>query len=524
MFCRLYIVVFTILSFFLILSPQDASAQKINDKEAALLKTEIQKTLEFYNGFYAAGGAATLKWDGDILVEPADKYYAVTLPDLTIIDHQKQQEIHVGMIAANAIPVEKKDANDIDKWNLSVALPTPILAHRNGKVVGQVDAREQKISILWAPALKQMIDADITLDDVVFADYTTGLSTLADSFKLERNFRKDGKQNTWTGFDRYTIENILLQDQNKTEIMKAKKIVAKSDLQNMDFQKALDMQKRYGELSKGIAENKSGIDTTTVIDFIGQGLGLYAGQKAMFHVEDAYVYGAETGRALDIDTIDGLVEMTGKGKGFVKSKVWLENVMSYTLTPQGQKQVSMHSPFNVVFDGSLNNLPELKDFKSMIQNTPITNEQGQPTGFYDKTIKVGELLTLLNKTGTLVTINEVKAESALSSMALTGNTTFHPDAQWGVQSNSVLTFQGLDKLSQAVTAEGGEQGKQAMAIIQMLQSMGKVVQQGSATKPEIVTFNIDVGKDGTLLLNGTNIAPLLAMLQPQLQQMQQQGQ
>lgn len=521
----LYRLFMTVLVVFTLFTGRSALAQKTNADEASKIKAEVEKTILFYQNIYASGGVVSLAWDGDVSVEPVEDYYAVTLPDLKVIDHQKKQEIHIGMIAANVVPVAKKNADDIEKWSMSIALPTPIFAYRAGKITGQMNAGEQSIALLWAPSLKQVIDADIAFNAVEILDYTTGLSTFADLFQLKREFRKDVKKNTWTGFDKYTLDGVNIVDVNKTEIIKVKKLVAKSDLESMDFEKATSLQESYSDLSKWSADNKGAIDTVTIIDFIGQGLGLYAGQKAMFHIEEASVHSVETARTIDIGTVDGLIEVTGQGKGFLKSKVWLENVIASTLDDKGQKQIGMHSPFNINFDGILNNIPELKNVKTMVQQVPVQDAQGKNTGTFEPAIRVGDILTLLNKAGTVITVNELKAESALSTMNLNGKVSFDPNAVWGVESVFTILLQGLDKLSQAISSETVGQNQAQASIVQMLQSLGQVVQQGTPAKPEIVSYKIDVKKDGTLLLNGTNIAPLLAMVQPQVQkQMQQQQQ
>lgn len=91
--------------------------------------------------FEKTGG--TFETNGAIMVEPAGKYYAVTLPDITLV-HPNKSRTALGLIALNASPAGAK------KWNITMALPTPIITKSAaGAVESELSFGRQSFTGLW---------------------------------------------------------------------------------------------------------------------------------------------------------------------------------------------------------------------------------------------------------------------------------------------------------------------------------------------------------------------------------------
>ncbi len=91
--------------------------------------------------FEKTGG--TFETNGTIMIEPAGKYYAVTLPDITLV-HANKSRTALGLIALNASPAGEK------KWNITMALPTPIITKdAGGQTESELSFGKQHFTGLW---------------------------------------------------------------------------------------------------------------------------------------------------------------------------------------------------------------------------------------------------------------------------------------------------------------------------------------------------------------------------------------
>ncbi len=80
---------------------------------------------------------------GQTIIEQAGSYYAVTLPDITLI-HPNKSQTALGLIALNASPASATG------WNITMALPTPIVTKAaDGSIDSQLSFGKQHFTGLW---------------------------------------------------------------------------------------------------------------------------------------------------------------------------------------------------------------------------------------------------------------------------------------------------------------------------------------------------------------------------------------
>ena len=79
----------------------------------------MQKSLDRFQCTLALHGV-TANFEGALIIEKADTYYAITLPDISI-DYPGQSHLDIGIISINALPSKDKGL-----WRMRVALPTPM--------------------------------------------------------------------------------------------------------------------------------------------------------------------------------------------------------------------------------------------------------------------------------------------------------------------------------------------------------------------------------------------------------------
>lgn len=110
------------------------------------------------SAFEKTGGSFVTS--GETLIERADKYYAVTLPDITLA-HPNKSLTALGLIALNASPAGAK------KWNITMALPTPIVTKdAQGSIDSEVILGRQYFAGLWDENFQNFTSLKTTYNNV----------------------------------------------------------------------------------------------------------------------------------------------------------------------------------------------------------------------------------------------------------------------------------------------------------------------------------------------------------------------
>ena len=150
---------------FVLLFSTPAQAYEINDAGAKQLETLVSTLIDRQKATIGLSGGA-LETDGNITVEQADSYYAITLPPMVFRNAQGMQS-KIGLIAINAIPT-----NNPDNWKMSIAIPTPILySDKENNPVMRIDIGHQRMGGLWNGKLKNFSKLAARYSDLTFSNY-----------------------------------------------------------------------------------------------------------------------------------------------------------------------------------------------------------------------------------------------------------------------------------------------------------------------------------------------------------------
>lgn len=181
-------------------------AADINDDGAADLKTLFETLIED-RAERAQEKELTLKYEGDINVEPADTHYAVTLPNTSVI-HKNGQRTEIGMLAINAIPHD-----DPELWKMAVAIPTPIIRFdKNDKLFSKLDIGAQKAAGLWNTESGHFTQLDARYENVSFNIPRKSFSLKVPSVSVLYNFIEN-EDGALTGPAEITIQNAEMQNE-----------------------------------------------------------------------------------------------------------------------------------------------------------------------------------------------------------------------------------------------------------------------------------------------------------------------
>lgn len=195
-----FIALFAFLAFF---SVAPAQAQD-NDARAQILKGQLEGFLEHQKSVALKNGCK-LATKGDITVEKASGYYALTLPHITYTDSEGVRS-EIGMVAVNAVP----EANN--NWKISLALPTPINSYGSGGGEQfRTDIGTQNATGIWNEKLGHFTSVDANYGNIrlnsLIDQSTVTIGALAVNSKMNEN-----DPGAYTGKLVATADNISVFD------------------------------------------------------------------------------------------------------------------------------------------------------------------------------------------------------------------------------------------------------------------------------------------------------------------------
>ena len=211
----------------LLLSNMVSAKTKIDDKGAAELKALFQGFIDEQRQAQEAKGQK-LNTEGEILVEQAEDYYAVTLPAMTYAASDGST-IKIGLIAVNASPTEKKD-----EWKMAISLPTPfILSNAKGEEM-HLNIGKQKAGGIWSKELQSFSTLAAIYDNISVAP-PEGNEILSIEQLVSQNKYELGKDGKWSGFGKSTAKNMKIDGGSKSDFMASiASISANIDMEDYD--------------------------------------------------------------------------------------------------------------------------------------------------------------------------------------------------------------------------------------------------------------------------------------------------
>ncbi len=167
-------------------------ASTIDDAGATRLKTLFSELLQEQKETASLSGR-TIKTQGDITIEQASNYYAVTLPTISIINEDKTT-LDIGLIALNAIPTKNPD-----NWKMSIALPTPFLySDKDNNPEIRIDFGTQRTGGIWNGKLKGFSKLLSQYQDIQITHYKNDKTLSIKKLGVATNLDKTKNKN-WLG-------------------------------------------------------------------------------------------------------------------------------------------------------------------------------------------------------------------------------------------------------------------------------------------------------------------------------------
>ena len=173
------------------------------DANAAKLKTIFQNFIEYQKSLTAMNpNAPKLETEGDITVQKAESYYAVTLPHERLA-YPDGSKLDFGMLSINASPGDTPG-----QWKIALAIPTPIVlfdAQRQPSI--KINIGAQKAAGVWDESLENFAKLDAAYKDVTITSATNAFMINLPDSQIRYDFTKqsDGR---WSGPATVVLNNI----------------------------------------------------------------------------------------------------------------------------------------------------------------------------------------------------------------------------------------------------------------------------------------------------------------------------
>lgn len=508
-FFTIFCVFLTAFAMFLSVPADAATTDKKTAKELEVLFSQIleqQQRTATMNGI-------TMDWQGQLLVEPLDYYYAVTFPSLTMTNPD-QSYINIGKIALNVMPTEIPDS-----WKITGALPSPVISYKPDGTIGlRIDVGQQNFAGIWHEKLQNFIRFNARYENVKISTPSENVSVTISvvSSVLDMNENTAGQ---WSGPARFTIENI--QADGPMATVRIKKMSMDMDIMEYDLEEAISFRENISALAEsygsGDVPSLSGSHILGMYDlFLGSIGTIWDGFTMTFNVE-----GLETTKSATVNTEEEKFNLGKAGfgfglTGFHSDSVTLNFSSEYSglSLPSSLQDFNEATPTDLNIDISINALPfrallDLgRDSLKMVFEAPaLANMAG-----IQAVMRAPQILT---EAGTNLVLKDVFLGGDNYHILMNGMITANLNAVMGAEGKVRMEVLGLDKLLSLLNEQlqnpdnnsiSRENAKKTRAALTILSLIGQ--QDKNDKGQDIRIYNFELTEQGESLINGTDITTL----------------
>jgi hypothetical protein len=475
-------------------------ANDINDEGAEKLKTLFGDLLTLQKSVTELDGLIEFHYDGNVTVEPADTYYAVTLPHIKIL-YPEGTELEMGMISINASPHAKEK-----QWKMAIAMPTPmIMRDENGKELARLSIQGQQAAGIWHEDFNSFTKLDAKYQNIVLRSIDPPFTATIPETRLRYDLDED-ENNLWSGPALAAFKDMNIVFPNGAE----------AKIGTFKFEVTIDqlvpaIWNNYKEAVKKLADIETPEDNAAQITELTN-LAFELFTEGLNGVSSSYTM--MDGRLNLPETLTGKADEIRLGNASFGFDLhgFRENRLSFTLDMgyDGFEQASMPAdlkdivPDHMQFNTSLKNIP-VRQLVELGQNTfqaGMANPEGAQLLGLSLMIKIPALLA---QYGTVIEFKDNNVGNDLYEAALDGTLRADLSAVNSVTGDAKMTFRGLDDalsraraLAEKPNTDYQEQVRQFVSNLEMLRSFGK--KEGSA-----YVYDFLMNPQGQILLNGQDM-------------------
>ncbi len=486
--------------------------------DGARLKTIFTDMITRYSNDVKAQGGSLLT-EGEVMVEPSDSYFAITLPHITAVNAD-QSKMKIGMISINALPGDKKE-----EWKMTVALPTPIVMQdAAGKEISTLEIGSQNFAGLFHEQFQNFTRLNGQYKNITFIDKTENAKITIPDLTMVYDLKESGNE-LWSGPMNGKATGITGIFNKTGNTVKIREIDLQSSIKDYSLKEALAYQERVAALMESTtADNPSASGQhaqglyNMFFDFMSK---VWDGFNSRISVSGIEVISPATPEKKASTMKIANAGFGLSGDGFRQNKVTLRhtlNVTDLSMTPATDSK-NLPMPSNVNIDLTLNNLPfkELVEMGQKSLSQSINTPEGSGLVAMNALASAQQLLTTA---GTSITLKDTRIGNVTEyDIALNGTATANIKAMFGATGKARLEVFGMDKLiayaqqtandpaTDIAKKASAQKALQTLTILQMVGQMGK-----NAKGQDIRSYDLELTPEGKTMLNGADLMSVIGGL------------
>lgn len=496
---------------FVTLAPVPAHAT-INADGAARLKGIFTRLLDEQKAATKLQ-QRSLQTQGDVVVEPAGSYYAVTLPHLSFANKDGSY-IDLGILVVNAMP----GASD-KEWKMTLALPTPIIGYgADKKPLTRLDIGKQAFSGVWNESINNFTKLDARYENITSLASKDGITLKIPKAAIIYDLTPSADGKTWSGPTKFTLENLSVIREIDPGQSRIGRLTMDTQVKNYSYDRMRDYQSRLNALTGSIESGATGDEELGSL-FLEMLSHIWDGFGSTIILEDIVL-----SRPAIPGSPAGRLEMKQARIGFDANGFESDNVTmglkteynGFNLVP-APAGFSEFTPAKLNLDITVEKLP----FRKLLNLTRKTVQAASATPTPQE--NAGKLAAklipqMLTESGTFIRANKSFLGNTTYNIDLDGQMNANMAAIMGMDGKAKLEIAGLEKLialtkEQLKKADLSPDNKQklqkSLLTMTILQLSG---QQGTnAGGTPVRTYTLELTTDGKVMVNGADLSALRAL-------------
>lgn len=456
-----------------------------------------------------------LKLEGEIMVEPGDNYYAVTMPHISV-HNPDGSYTDIGILAINAMPGDKQG-----EWRMTIAIPTPVIGYdAEKKIVSRIDIGAQTLAGVWNEQAIHFTKLDARYEGVTLQRIQDGLTIKIPKTSVIFDLTPSADGKTWSGPAKYRLEDL--------DIMRGTagtSHIGRIDIDAFLHDYAPESARAYQEKMKALEKTTASgpvneKHVTGMYNMVFDSLStIWDGFDTSVTVSDITLPRPATGSSPKGNIKIAKAGLSLNTKGFRSNILNLTSKAFYdglSLTPAPQ-DLADATPTHFNLELSLSKIP-LRDLVN------LGRASLQSSGKTEKTpAETAALMTMalqiMTNAGTSLDIRNTSLGNTFYNAMLDGKILADLNAAMKAAGKVTLSITGLDRLLALTKKQTQDKSldeatrkklQEMMISMTILQAMGQKAKD--ADDKDMRSYDLELTKEGQLTLNGTDLSAIQAMI------------
>lgn len=466
-------------------------APAVSAEGAAQLAKFLDERLKSYLGTLTDG--AKVQLSGPTMAVVDGDHYAVSLPVIRFDGDDKGSHFEIPGVSMTVKPLANEE------FALTIKLPSSMTALEKGAPVATLTVGSNDISGVWAARFENFVSANVAVKDIRLQANQDDMVMTIGAINATEDLKPD-PAGGYSGPMAMALSDLRIEEEEQA-IFTVGAVTWESIYTRLRMERGVELNR----LAEAVAEKKAEPDPAKFLSLVE---GLFGGASMRVRIDDMMVSDYDEKTEEETVVTLGRLGFHGGIDDFDKEKAKLAfgfevNGIGIDPAPVNDSMMPLGTDLTI----SLRDIPS-KRLLGLAQSllTPGAAATAAPPA-------IPALMDVLTNAGLTLEIEKGGVKLPLGGVEAAGSVRASAQAAMGGEGEVTFRVRGLDAMMESMKpADGGKPDKETGEILgglTMLKAMGR-----PETKPGGVTemvYAIKLTPQGTFLLNGTDMGPLLGM-------------